>query len=114
LLIYCLVMSRRAADTSVFHAIADPTRRRILALLRDGERPVAELQRPLRVSQSALSQHLAVLRRAQLVHPRRDGRRRYYRLRPGPLSEVATWMAYFDRFWDARLARLEAYLEDRP
>jgi DNA-binding transcriptional ArsR family regulator len=102
----------RAARASTFAAIADPTRRAILELLRDGERNVSELQHPLRgVSQSALSQHLAVLRRARLVTPRRNGRWRYYRLEPGPLAEVADWVRHFEKFWDSRLNRLGAYLD---
>ena len=104
-------MSRPAADASVFTAIADGTRRAILWSLRDGEKSVGELMEPLDVSQSAFSQHLAVLRHAGLVRARREGRHQFYEMTPEPLHEVATWLRHFDQFWDARLDRLGRYLE---
>jgi DNA-binding transcriptional ArsR family regulator len=97
----------------VFQAIADPRRRAVLDGLRAGERSVTELGRPLRISQSALSQHLSVLRRAGLVTRRRAGRQQLYRLRPEPLEEVARWVAYYDHFWADRLDRLGRYLEKK-
>lgn len=103
----------RAAAASVFDAIADPTRRGVLHVLRDGERPVAELQHALGVSQSALSQHLRVLREAKLVANRKDGRRRLYSLEAGPLREVFDWVTYFESFWDDRLAALGRHLKER-
>ena len=106
-------MARPAADQSVFNAIADPTRRAILWSLKDGERTVTELLEPLDISQSALSQHLAVLRRADVVHTRREGRHQIYSVNPAALQEVVTWIRHFDRFWDDRLSRLGRYL-DRP
>lgn len=68
-----------------------------------------------RMSQPALSQHLAVLRRANLVTQRRDGRRRLYRINPEPLREIVDWLEHYRRFWDARLEALGAFLdrEDR-
>lgn len=104
-------MSRAAADASVFHAIADPTRRAILDLLRDGERAASDLLTPFRISQPALSQHLAVLRRAGLVRPRKSGRRRLYSVEPAPLREVADWIALYDKFWTDRLDNLGRYLD---
>jgi DNA-binding transcriptional ArsR family regulator len=104
-------MSRSAADASVFNAIADPTRRGILRLLLDGEWAVSDLLKSLRTSQSALSQHLAVLRRARLVRCRKDGRLRLYRVEPAPLREVVDWVAHFDRFWTDRLDRLGRFLD---
>ena len=105
-------MSRPRASTSVYHAIADPTRRRVLKTLRQGPRTVSQLERATGASQSALSQHLGVLRRARLVSPRRNGRHQVYRLaRPTPLREVRNWIAFFDQFWDERLLRLGHYLE---
>ena len=100
-----------AARNATFHAIADPTRRHILMMLRDGEQPATELARPFRATQSAISQHLAVLRRAGLVANRRQGRNRYYRVRAEALREVADWVAAFDQFWDERFSALGAYLE---
>lgn len=105
-------MARPAADASVFTAIADPTRRAILDhLLREGDKPVKALLAAIGASQSALSQHLAVLRRAGLVAFRRTGRLRLYALRPEPLAEVIDWVSVFDRFWTGRLANLGRYLD---
>jgi DNA-binding transcriptional ArsR family regulator len=104
-------MSRVAADATVFHAIADPTRRDILLMLRGGERGASELAKPFAASQSAISQHLAVLRRAGLVDARRAGRRRLYRVKPKPLKKVADWVGFFDDFWDEKFDALGRYLE---
>jgi DNA-binding transcriptional ArsR family regulator len=101
---------RPRSETSVFAALADGTRRAILLALVDGERTAGELGAPLGASQSALSQHLAMLRRTELVTTRREGRNQIYALRPQALLEVATWMQHFDRFWDDRLARLGRHL----
>ena len=97
--------------TSAFDALAHPTRRRVLESLHGGEQSVTELQQIANTSQSALSQHLAVLRDAGLVVARRDGRRRLYRLRIGPLRETAEWFAYFDAFWAERLQSLGEHME---
>lgn len=99
--------------TRAFDALSHPTRRLVLEALQDGERSVGDLQQGTATSQSALSQHLAVLRDADLVTARRDGRRRLYRLRVGPLRETAEWFAYFESFWDARLDSLGKHLEAR-
>jgi DNA-binding transcriptional ArsR family regulator len=104
-------LGRRASASSVFDAVADPTRRAILDRLRDGEQPAMALGRPLRVSPSALSQHLAVLRKARLVTRRRAGRVQFYKLRPEPLEEVARWIHFYERFWAGKLANLGKYLE---
>jgi len=114
-------MSRIAADASVFHAIADPTRRAILDLLREGEMTVGEMFEQVRraargaarITQSAFSQHLAVLRRAGLVRDRREGRMRYYAFEPAPLAEVVDWIVAYDRFWEEKLDHLGRYLDRR-
>ena len=103
---------RPAAAESTFHAIADPTRRQLLSMLRSGERSASELAEPFHQSRSAVSQHLATLTRAGLVVRRRDGRRQVYRLRLAPLQEVVDWTKEFDAFWDQRLHQLGRYLED--
>uniref|UniRef100_UPI000B4B3F70 ArsR/SmtB family transcription factor n=1 Tax=Kineosporia sp. R_H_3 TaxID=1961848 RepID=UPI000B4B3F70 len=90
----------------VLDALGDPTRRRLLGLLRDGERTVADLTAALPVTQSAVSQHLRVLRDAGLVSDRPDGRRRYYRVERDGLSAVR---AYVDAFWDDVLDAFAAY-----
>jgi DNA-binding transcriptional ArsR family regulator len=101
----------QAADPSVFDAIADPTRRELLDLLRQGERTAGELAEPFDVTRSRISQHLGVLLDAGLVERRKDGRRRMYRLRAEPLEEVERWVGVFSDFWDSRLRGLGAYLD---
>ena len=91
-------------------ALADPTRRRVLEALRGGPRSVGELTDAVPVSQSAVSQHLGVLRRAGLVSERRAGTRRLYRVEPDVLGELR---AYLDGFWDDALASF-ARLADDP
>ena len=110
-------MARLAADANVFTAVADPTRRAILELLRDGEQTVSALLegvrgRAIRATQSAFSQHLAVLRGAGLVKHRKVGRHRLYRVEPRPLEELSMWIGAFDRFWEEKLDNLGRYLDD--
>lgn len=95
---------------TVFEVLAEPRRRRILDLVRDGERSVGELVDALSMSQPAVSKHLRVLREAGLVEARVDEQRRLYRLRPGPLRELDAWLAPYRRGWDDSLDRLEAHL----
>ena len=90
---------------AVLDALGDPTRRRILRILRDGEQTVADLTGSLPVTQSAVSQHLRVLRDAGLVDDRPDGRRRYYRVERDGLSALR---AYVDSFWDDVLGAFAA------
>ncbi len=99
---------------SAFAVLAEPSRRRILDLLRERERPVGELVDHLRISQPGVSKHLRVLREAGLVDVRADGRRRLYALHPGPLAEVDAWLAPYRRHWIERLDALEQHLEDNP
>jgi DNA-binding transcriptional ArsR family regulator len=104
---------RAGAGTTVFKAIADPTRRAMLDRLLAGECAAGELMAGRRrMSQPALSQHLSVLRRANLVAQRRDGRRRLYRINPEPLREIYDWVEHYRRFWDARLDALALFLEE--
>ena len=97
-----------------FAVLAEPTRREILDLLRDGERPVGELVDALRMSQPAVSKHLRVLRDAGLVSVRADAQRRFYGLRPEPLGEIDEWLAPYRRLWSASLDKLERHLEEHP
>lgn len=94
----------------VYQAIADPTRRGILDLLAERDRPVAELAAPFAMSRPAISQHLRVLREAGLVADRKVGRQRLYRLQAGPLREIEAWLALYQRFWPRRLQALGDYL----
>lgn len=80
---------------TIFQAIADPTRRALLYALREGEQPVSVLMEPFDVTQSAISQHLAVLKDVGLVTQRRVGRQRYYKLCTVPLEALAAWLALF-------------------
>ncbi|MEZ5263472.1 MAG: metalloregulator ArsR/SmtB family transcription factor [Acidimicrobiales bacterium] len=96
---------------TIFAALAEPRRRRILDLLRDGERPVGELVDELGIAQPTVSQHLRVLRDAGLVAVRADANRRVYRLRAAPLAELDAWLAPYRRLWSDRLDALEAHLD---
>lgn len=92
------------------HALGDPTRRAVFELLRDGERPVGELAALLPVSRPAVSQHLRVLKAADLVHERSEGTRRFYSVNA---DAVADLRAYFDGFWDRALAAFKEQAEGR-
>lgn len=102
---------RPTQDADVFHAIAHPARRAILARLRDGECSASQLAEPFRMTFGAVSQHLRTLEDAKLVAIRRDGRHRFYRLRPKPLEDVVSWVTEFERYFDQRLDALGAYLD---
>jgi DNA-binding transcriptional ArsR family regulator len=93
-----------------FEVLAEPTRRRILDLLRERPRLVGELTAELGLSQPGTSKHLRVLREAGLVEARVDEQRRLYRLRPEPLRELDAWLAPYRWAWDASLDRLETRL----
>jgi DNA-binding transcriptional ArsR family regulator len=94
--------------------LAEPTRRRILDLLREGERPVGELVRALGASQPAVSKHLRVLREAGVVSARVDAQRRLYRVEPGPLRELDVWLAPYRVLWGEHLDALERHLGEMP
>ena len=96
---------------ATFELLAEPTRRRILDLLRDGERPVGELVDTLSMSQPPVSKHHRVLRDSGLVDVRVDAQRRVYRLRPEPLKEIDAWIEPYRRLWDRRLDRLDRHLK---
>jgi DNA-binding transcriptional ArsR family regulator len=96
---------------TTFAVLADPTRRRILDLLREAERPVGELVVRLGISQPGVSKHLRVLREAGLVRVRTDAQRRWYGLRTEPLREVDEWLEPYRRQWSARLDALERHLD---
>ena len=96
---------------ATFAALADPTRRAILARLASGEASVTELAAPFAMSQPAISKHLKVLERAGLVSRGRDAQRRPRRLEVAPLKEVAEWAENYRRFWDESFERLDKYLQ---
>ena len=97
---------------TTFDVLAEPTRRRILDLLLDRERPVGDLVEQLDVSQPGVSKHLRVLREAGLVEVRHDAQRRFYRVRPEPLAEIDAWLAPYRRLWARRLNALERHLNE--
>src|SRR4051812_39605568 len=103
-----------ATPTSTFHVLAEPTRRRILDLLREDERPVGELVTKLRISQPGVSKHLRVLREAGLVEVRHDAQRRFYRLRLEPLVELDEWLRPYREMWNRSLDALERHLDNMP
>jgi DNA-binding transcriptional ArsR family regulator len=98
----------------VFTVLAEPSRRRILDLLRERDRSVGELVAALGQSQPAVSKHLRVLRGAALVDARVDAQRRVYRLRAEPLREVDDWLAPYRAAWGERLDVLERHLDEMP
>ncbi|WP_112230186.1 ArsR/SmtB family transcription factor [Lentzea atacamensis] len=97
---------------STFAVLADPSRREILDLLRERERPVGDLVDRLTLTQPTVSKHLKVLREAGLVEVRTDAQRRWYRLAPGPLAEVDAWLAPYRRMWEQSLDALERRLDE--
>jgi len=97
-----------------FAALAEESRRTILDVLRDGERPVGDLVERLRLSQPAVSKHLRVLREAGLVEVRTDAQRRLYRIRPEPLAEIDAWLEPYRQLWTRSLDALERHLEEAP
>ena len=99
-------------DAQVFQALADPTRRAVFERLSRREMSVAEITAGFPVSQPAISQHLAALRRAGLVRERREGRRAYYRSDPAGLEPLAAWMERYRDFWPERLRKLRRVLKE--
>ena len=95
---------------TTFAALADPTRRAILARLASGEASVTELAEPFAMSLPAISKHLKVLERAGLIARGREAQWRPCRLEAGPLKQAADWLEHYRRFWDQSLDRLEDYL----
>ncbi len=96
---------------STFQALADPTRRAVLDLLRQGSQPAGRIAQSFPVSRPAISKHLRLLRRAHLVEERREGRHRFYHLNPEPLKAVDHWLESYRAFWSASLASLKAFVE---
>jgi len=98
--------------SATFAALADPTRRAILARLASGEASVTELAAPFAMSQPAISKHLRVLERAGLIERGRQAQWRPRRLRAGPLKEAAAWVGQYRRHWEDSFERLDAFLRD--
>ena len=99
------------ALSATFAALADPTRRAILARLSQGESSVGELAEPFAMSLPAVSKHLKVLERAGLITRGREAQWRPCRLKADPMKDAVAWLEQYQRFWDERLDRLEGYLQ---
>lgn len=95
-----------------FAALADPTRRAIMARLADGEASVKELSRPFQMSGPAITKHLKVLERAGLIVRGREAQWRPCRLKAEPLKNAVSWLEHYRRFWEESFDRLEGYLQD--
>ena len=98
--------------SATFAALADPTRRAILARLASGEASVSELAAPFEISMPAVSKHLKVLQKAGLITQSREAQWRPCKLAPAPLKGVADWVAEYRELWEARFDRLDEYLRD--
>lgn len=98
--------------SATFSALADPTRRAILARLSKGETSVTELAQPFQMSLPGISKHLKVLERAGLISRGRDAQWRPCQLQAGPLKDAADWIGTYQQFWEERLDRLDDYLKD--
>jgi DNA-binding transcriptional ArsR family regulator len=96
--------------STIFMALADPTRRAILARLAQGEASVKELAEPFAISPPAVTKHLKVLRRAGLITQGRQAQWRPCRLQAGPLKDIADWLEEYRHFWDQSFERLDEYL----
>lgn len=107
-----LIMYSSERLNTIFAALADPTRRAILARLASGEAPVTELAEPFAMTQPAISRHLKVLERAGLISRGRDAQRRPCRLEAKPLAEATGWLEGYRRFWEGRFQGLDALLDE--
>jgi DNA-binding transcriptional ArsR family regulator len=103
--------SRPRNPEVTFQALADPTRRAVLDLLRRGSQPAGQIASAFPVSRPAISKHLRLLRRAHLVREHREGRHRVYQLNPEPLRAVDNWIEQYRVFWTNSLNNLKAFVE---
>ncbi|NYE08113.1 DNA-binding transcriptional ArsR family regulator [Bacillus niacini] len=104
-------MSSSAQKHDVFQAIADPTRREVLRLLAEKERPISEITAHFPMSRTAIAKHLQVLSEAELVHGIKVGREKIYRLQPEPLTELKQWLSFYEKFWENKLSILKHIVE---
>jgi DNA-binding transcriptional ArsR family regulator len=107
------IVSNSADERDVFQALADPTRRAILGLLRHGSQPAGSIARDFPVSRPAISRHLRVLREAELVSEIKVGRNRLYELNAAPLKSVDDWLAHYRHMWQHQLRSLKRYVEEK-
>jgi DNA-binding transcriptional ArsR family regulator len=105
-------MARAPTTADAFNAIAEPQRRQILEVLKQGERPVLELAEELRIAQPSVSKHLRVLREVRLVRVREAGKQRLYGLDARGLRPIHEWVGGFEEFWNETFERLDAYVQE--
>lgn len=98
-------------EQMVFRAIADPTRRSIMAMLAEGERSLSEISAEYEMTRPAVTKHLKILEQGGLIRVRASGRERLHRLQPETLKTVADWVNFFSQFWDEKLANLKQAVE---
>jgi DNA-binding transcriptional ArsR family regulator len=103
--------SAARGSEATFQALADPTRRAVLDLLRRGSQPAGDIAQAFPISRPAISKHLKLLRRAHLVSEHREGRHRVYQLNPEPLRAVDTWLDQYRTFWKSNLTSLKSFVE---
>ncbi len=101
-----------AEKHDVFQAIADPTRRKVLQLLAEGDLPISEITSHFSMSRTAIAKHLHILSEAELVSGRKVGREKRFRLQPEPLAELKQWLSFYDHFWDNKLSILKHVIEN--
>jgi DNA-binding transcriptional ArsR family regulator len=106
-------VSTKPDEHDVFQALADPTRRAILTLLRQGSQPVGGIARDFPISRPAISRHLRILREAELVTDIKVGRNRLYELNAGPLRSVDDWLAHYRHMWQHQLRNLKRFVEQK-
>lgn len=98
---------------ALFHALADPSRRAILQMLRDEALPIKSIMPKFNMSRPAVAKHLQILENAQLIEVQKKGRERVNHLRPDQLKIATDWLDYFNHFWDERLAALKNIVEEK-
>ncbi|MFD4929675.1 ArsR/SmtB family transcription factor [Peribacillus butanolivorans] len=101
-----------AEKHDVFQAIADPTRRKVLQLLAEGDLPISEITSHFSMSRTAIAKHLHILSEAELVSGRKVGREKRFRLQPEPLAELKQWLSFYDKFWENKLSILKHVIEN--
>lgn len=101
-----------AEKHDVFQAIADPTRRKVLQLLAEGDLPISEITSHFSMSRTAIAKHLHILSEAELVSGRKVGREKRFRLHPEPLAELKQWLSFYDQLWDNKLSILKHVMEN--
>jgi len=99
------------SEQLVFRAIADPTRRSIMAMLSGGERSLNDITAQYEMTRPAVTKHLKILEQGGLIRVRAQGRQRLHALQPGALKTVSDWVSFFDQFWDEKLANLKQTVE---